>query len=135
MRYRIIAISQRYLIPSYDTSIFFIALAISFKSYAITNNVAYDIALRYRMRYPYDAISFISHAISLCDIVCDIVILSCAIHLLSHTISQCDIACDIPMMQYLLYRKDIALRYRKRYICYRIRYRNAISHAIIAISL
>ena len=27
------------------------------------------------------------------------------------------------MMQYLLYRKDIALRYRKRYICYRIRYR------------
>ena len=55
--------SLRYL-SDISCDIFFIAFAISFISYAITNNIAYDIALRYRMRYPYDAISFISHAIS-----------------------------------------------------------------------
>ena len=68
--------SLRYL-SDISCDIFFIAFAISFISYAITNNIAYDIALRYRMRYPYDAISFISHAISHYDIVCDIFAIAC----------------------------------------------------------
>ena len=99
---------------------FFIAFAISFISYAITNNIAYDIALRYHMRYPYDAISFILHAISHCNIVSDIFAVAyCS------TISQCNIACDFPMMLYLLYHMP-----------YLIAISHVISHAILhAISL
>ena len=77
--------SLRYL-SDISCDIFFIAFAIFFISYAsyyaIANNIAYDIALRYRMRYPYDAISFISHAISYYDIVCDIFAIACDISLL-----------------------------------------------------
>ena len=97
--------SLRYL-SDISCYIFFIAFAISFISYAITNNVAYDIALRYRMRYPYDAISFISHAISLCDIVCDIMCYTFAI------------------------TYDIAVQYRMRYPSDAILH--SISHAIIS---
>ena len=133
--------SLRYL-SDISCDIFFIAFAISFISYAIFNNVAYDISLRYRMRYPYDAISYISHAISLCDIVCDIVCDTFAIaydiavryrmlypydaiSFISNKMSHCYIVCDIFAIAY-----DIAVRYLMRYPYDAISH--SISHAIIS---
>ena len=67
--------------------------------------IAYDILVRYRMRYKRYRIIGISHAISQCDIICDS---KCIAHDIAH---------------------DIALGYRMRYK----RYRNAISYAILLV--
>jgi len=86
--------------------------------------IAYDILVRYRMRYKRYRIIGISHAISQCDIVCDS---KCIAHDIahdialgyrmrykryriigiSHAISQCDIVCDIIgyRIRYKRYRK------------------------------
>ncbi len=88
--------------------------------------------MRYRVGYPYDVISFISHAISHYDIIYDRQHIVCDIAMLyrmryrydaiSYAILHCDILCDINIIVH-----DIALLVR-----YRMRYRyDAISYAIL----
>ena len=60
--------------------------------------------MRYRMRYPYDAISFLSHTISHCDIVCDIPMMRYLLYCIA--ISHCDILLDIVMQYRMWYPYD-----------------------------